>query len=86
VPTNFKACQLAASLWMVLNFGMSRIVGQTANEVAVCELSWVSAPRHEKHRVESRDYSLSVVRTERNNAALHAAEIAVASQRTAEIE
>ena len=38
------------------------------------------------HRVESRGYSLSDVRTDRNNAAVHTAEIAVASHRAAEIE
>jgi hypothetical protein len=38
------------------------------------------------HRVESRTHSLSEVRTERNIAAPHAAEIAVASHRAAEIE
>jgi hypothetical protein len=38
------------------------------------------------HRVESRSHSLSDVRTDRNNAAEHAAEIAVASHRAAEIE
>ncbi len=35
---------------------------------------------------ESRSHSFSDVRTERNNAALHTAEIAVASHRAAEIE
>ena len=39
-----------------------------------------------KHTVDSRSHTLSDVRTERNNAALHAAEIAVASHRAAEIE
>jgi Protein of Unknown function (DUF2784) len=38
------------------------------------------------HRVESRIHSLSDVRTERNNAAEHPAEIAVASPKAAEIE
>jgi len=38
------------------------------------------------HRVESRTHSLSEVRTERTKAALHTAEIAVASHRAAEIE
>jgi len=38
------------------------------------------------HRVESRSHSLSDVRTDRNNAAEHTAEIAVASHRAAEIE
>ena len=38
------------------------------------------------YRVESRTHSLSDVRTERNNAAPHAAEIAVASHRVVEIE
>jgi hypothetical protein len=28
-----KLVELAAYLWMVLNFGMGRIFGQTANEV-----------------------------------------------------
>ncbi len=35
---------------------------------------------------QSRSHSLSDVRTKRNNAALHAAEIAVASPKAAEIE
>src|ERR1700681_4843173 len=38
------------------------------------------------HRVESRSHSLSDVCTDRNNAAEHTAEIAVASHRAAEIE
>ena len=39
-----------------------------------------------KHTVEFRTHSLSDVRTDRNNATEHAAEIAVASHRAAEIE
>jgi len=38
------------------------------------------------HRVESHGHSLLDVRTDRNNAAQHTAEIAVASPRAAEIE
>ena len=38
------------------------------------------------HRVESRTHRVSDVPTERNNAALHTAEIAVAIHRAAEIE
>jgi len=52
-----------------------------ARSLGQAEGSDLVAPtlRHETHKVESRSHSLSEVRTDRNNAAEHAAEMAVAS-------
>jgi hypothetical protein len=51
---------------------------------SACWNTW--ATLHVIEHTESRSHSFSDVRTERNNAALHTAEIAVASHRAAETD
>jgi hypothetical protein len=65
--------------------------GTTIRAIGMCPTDFKALitspyPSGRTHRVQSRTHTLSEVGTERNNAAEHTAEIAVASHRAAETE